>query len=1052
MKPLRLLLSAALLGCLVTCVHAQATAAVEAAVAQAVAAADSAVDLEARQDALRKLDEAAGLLLSAGEKLEAARVLTRAGRLRLLVNEPLAARDNQRQALSLLREAPSVEAEVDALTGLGAAYTHAEQLRRAASLLRKAVTLGERAGYLKGQAEALLALSEAENYTDNVAALQTAQKALELWRSLGDDRALARTYARVGGYYLAQNRLPEAAQYTQQALALWRELNDPSGQADALIMLGFVEYRKADWDSCILFVTQAQGLLDEKHEPYKLGQIATVLAEAFNENGMPETALLQFQRALGYYRQTRDPYPINYVLYNIGLTHYLMGHHGEAADYLRQALANLAPGTLHAAQCLEYLGRLECSTGNREVARVNYQEALSIYTRAGNAREAARVRALLGQLSEQEGQPEEARRSYRQALKTFTAVSDRLNEAGVLYALGRLELKDGRNESAEVYLRRSIEVTEDLRSAATGSDLLAAFSATTHERYEKYIECLMRRQAQQPWGDLAVRAFETSELARARSLAELLRATQTNLTPGLPAELTEREKALRQSLRTKKDFKVKLLERNYRQEELEALNEELARLEAEYQRVTETIRERYPSYEQLARPRAWGVQQIQEEVIADDQTLLLEYSLGEERSYVWALTRDRLTSYELPSRAIIDEAAQKVYKLLAAPPGPEAEDALKPAVHELSRLILSPVAAELNRPRVIVVADGALNYIPFQLLPAPDSDEPLVANYEVVNAPSASVVGDLQREAARRPPAPRVLAAFGNPAFATNYAQQQEGHGGAELASVAPMDEGHWARALRDIELNGDTFDPSVIRPLFYAKRELSHLLDAAAGGEALVAEGSSATRERLLGTDLTKYAILHFATHGLLDPKRPENSGLMLSTVDEEGQTRDGFVGLQDIYGLNAPVNLVVLSACRTALGKDVRGEGLLGLTRGFMYAGASSVVASLWKVDDEATAELMNQFYINMLQSGMAPPAALRAAQNSIRQRPEWRAPYYWAAFTLQGDYRQVIRPASAPAARSSAPKVLAGVGLLTSLALLAVGVRVRRRRRASGVGSST
>ncbi|HET8675762.1 MAG TPA: CHAT domain-containing protein, partial [Blastocatellia bacterium] len=139
----------------------------------------------------------------------------------------------------------------------------------------------------------------------------------------------------------------------------------------------------------------------------------------------------------------------------------------------------------------------------------------------------------------------------------------------------------------------------------------------------------------------------------------------------------------------------------------------------------------------------------------------------------------------------------------------------------------------------------------------------------------------------------------------------------------------------------------------------------------------------------------------------RPENSGLVLSTVNREGKEQNGFVGLQDIYGLRAPVDLVVLSACQTALGKDVRGEGLLGLTRGFMYAGASSVVASLWKVDDEATAELMRQFYTNMLREGMTPADALRAAQNSIRQRPEWHAPYYWAGFTLQGEYSQVIRP---------------------------------------------
>ena len=194
--------------------------------------------------------------------------------------------------------------------------------------------------------------------------------------------------------------------------------------------------------------------------------------------------------------------------------------------------------------------------------------------------------------------------------------------------------------------------------------------------------------------------------------------------------------------------------------------------------------------------------------------------------------------------------------------------------------------------------------------------------------------------------------------------------------------------------------------------------------------------------TDLSKFRFVHFATHGLLDPRRPENSGLVLSTVDRVGQAQNGFVGLQDIYGLRAPVDLVVLSACQTALGKDVRGEGLLGLTRGFMYAGASSVVASLWKVDDEATAELMRQFYTNMLQKGMTPADGLREAQNSIRQRPEWHAPYYWAGFTLQGEYRQVIKPASATGATGLYWKIII-IGALALLACAALWYSNRRLR---------
>jgi CHAT domain-containing protein len=307
------------------------------------------------------------------------------------------------------------------------------------------------------------------------------------------------------------------------------------------------------------------------------------------------------------------------------------------------------------------------------------------------------------------------------------------------------------------------------------------------------------------------------------------------------------------------------------------------------------------------------------------------------------------------------------------------------------------------------VADGGLNYIPFQVLPEPSAgDEMLIAGHEIINAHSASILGELRQEAARRQPAAKLLAAFGNPVFTFGFARHRGADGGERQSAVRGQELDRRHSAPRDAERDGDTFDPSVFRPLFHAKRELADLVEVAAGEETFVASDYAATRERLLSTDLTQYAIVHFATHGLLDLKRPEKSGLVLSTFDQDGRSHNGFVGLQNIYELRVPANLVVLSACETARGKDVRGEGLMSLTHGFMYAGASSVVASLWRVDDEATAELMREFYTNMLQEGMTPAAALRAAQNNIRQRPEWRSPHYWAAFTLQGEYSQVIRPA--------------------------------------------
>lgn len=1002
---------------------------------------DNLISAEARRSALNTLLAEAERFRQSADSLSAARSLNRAGHLQLKLNLPNDALTTFQEALEILNATPTSPTSIDALNGLAAAYNRLSKCDQALVPARTAIAQSDENQYPAGKAEALLTTSDCQNFSDHALAIRTAQEALSLWQSIGDKRGVAETYAALAYYQLAQSDLSEAVKSNEAALNLWRELNVPSEQAEALINLGFIEYRKGDWQTACVLFTQAQGLLDEKAEPYKMGQIAAGLANAFIESGLPENGLVKYEQALAYYRESQNPQGVIVMTWGIGRTHYLLGHNSEAIDFLERGLreAQAVNRKNLAALCEDYLGRTYEALGDLNLATVHFLAALEISSAADPA-EAARVRALLGLIYQRQGDFEKARQYQQKALEVFQSLSDRVNQSATLYALGRLELKSGNYDAAENYLRQSISVTEDIRRVSTSRDLTTAFSATVHDRYESYVDCLMRKHRAQPTQRLDVRAFEISEQGRGRALAELLRATQTNPAPGVDAQLAEQEKSLRQSLRIREDEKVALLGKAYKKEDVEALDAELARLNAEFKRINETISARYPSYTQITQPTSWDLRQIQEQILADDQTVLLEYSLGADHSYVWAVTRSGIAGYELPPQSQITEAANRLYKLLKTPPEAGGANELA-AAQELARMVLSPVAAQLNKHRIIVVADGALNYIPFQVLPAPATgNEPLIANYEVINAPSASILGQLRQETARRMAPEKVLAAFGDPVFASNYAERKDPKTGDQVAAVQSLENGHLRHSLRDVELNGDSFDPSVIKPLAYARRELAVLRDIVPAGETFVAADFEATRERLQGTDLTKFAILHFATHGFLDPKRPEHSGLVLSTVNRAGQEQNGFVELQDIYNLHAPVDLVVLSACQTALGKDVRGEGLIGLTRGFMYAGASSVVASLWKVDDEATAELMKQFYTNLLQKGMRPAEALRAAQDSIRQKPEWRAPYYWAAFTLQGEYRQVIRPAHSNSQVRNRNIVLGGSLLLL---LLSAAWWYRRRR---------
>lgn len=988
--------------------------------------------IDERRRAVVELRKKADELRLSGQVIDAARTLNRVGRFQIRMYVADEASQTFQQALQLLDQQPDIQTKIDSLNGLASSYDNLSKCELVETPANTAIALSTQANYPAGKAEALLTLSHCQNHHDHTLAMKSAQESLELWRSIDRKRGLAEAHVAIGEYQMGQNDLLESEKSLQTALSLFQELHAADQQATILIYLGFLEYRNGAWQNALGFYTRAQSLIDEKADPYRMAQINGGLGEAFLESGLPEVALDKFREGLDSFRLAKAQRGVRAMIWSVGRAQYALGNYRDALESLQEARTDAASNNdpALAAFCDDFLGRTYSALNNYAAALSHFQSALDGYEKAGNVMERSRTLALMGQVYQGQGHLDKAWNNYETALSKFRALADQVNGSATLYAMGSLKLRQSDLNAAESYLQQSISVTENMRRSSTSGDLTTAFSATVHDRYETYIECLMRKHYANPAGRLDVRAFEMSDLARGRSLAELLRNTQTNFAPGLDPELAQREKLLRQSLRVKATSKTTLLARQYTPEELKALEAELAGLEAQYKQVTDTITARHPSYAQINQPTGWDLRQIQERVVADDQSVLLEYSLGSVKSYVWAVTRNDIHSYELPAQASINQAAQKLYQLLKAAGDGKHEDELELATQELSQLILSPVASELHKQRVIVVPDGALNYIPFQIMPASAaSDEPLVARSEIINAPSASILGQLREETERRRPPTKVLAAFGDPVFASNYAQHKDTSTSEYVASTQLVEVEQWQHALRDIEPEGDSFNPATIRPLFYSKLELAKLRDVA-GPDSFVSTGFDATREKLAEADLTRYAILHFATHGILDPKRPEKSGLFLSMVNRDGRPENGFVGLQDIYNLHAPVDLVVLSACRTGLGKDVRGEGLIGLTRGFMYAGASSVVASLWKVDDEATAELMKQFYINMLQREMPPAAALRAAQNSIRQQPQWRSPYFWAAFTLQGEYRHSIKHTPA---RSFAGATRIGIGLAVLLLLI-------------------
>lgn len=983
----------------------------------------------ARQQRLSTLLVAAGKLRRANDTKNSIQTLNEAGRLQLELFLKTEALNTFQQSYDLLDQGTDPITRVDTLNGFALAYIALNKYDQAEPLLDQAHKTSEQSGYPAGKAEALLLFSECQNEKNHADAVKTASEALTLWQSIGNNLGVVRSHIDIGNYYFAQSNLVAAAQEYQSALDLATAIGDPTRQAEALVYLGYVEFRKGAWQEMFSYLTRAEELIDNDAEPYLMGRISTGIAEAFIETGLPEVGLQKYQEALEYFSRTQTPRPVVYASWGIAKAQFILGKYPEALSLLQNTLADAEKHNLRSlvAQCHEYLGRTYVALNQQKQAIEHFETALGLYGKLGNPMEKARVWARLGQLYQTQGKLDEAQKFYQQALQTFYALNDGIDQSATLFAMGQLETKRGNFDTAEDHFRQSIETTDSVRSRSTSRDLAAAFSATVHDRYWEYIQCLMRRNDKQA----AARAFEISESERARSLAEFLRSTETNLLASLDPELANQEKSLRHVIRAKEDTRVSLVGQRTTEKadlakidaELAQLEAEVAQLEAQYKSVSATISQRYPKYDQITRPRGWDLARIQQQVLTDDDTVLLEYILGADKSYVWAITRDSFSAHEITGE--VGKAAETVYNL-SKDPAKGHENELTQATQVLSNMVLSPVAGDLNKRRIIVIADGALHYIPFQMLPAPSSNaEPLVAQHDIINAPSASILGELREEVAGRGVRSKVLAAFGNPAL-----------GRAQQTAKA-------SQASRDIELNGDNFDLSSIGQLFFAEREINSLREIATPAATFTATGFAANRKQLFSMDFSQYAILHFATHGLLDPTRPEHSGILLSMVDDQGKKQEGFITLQDVYSLRAPVDLVVLSACRTGLGREIRGEGLVGLTRGFMYAGATTVVASLWKVDDEATSELMKSFYTQMLQNRKTPDEALRIAQNSIRQNPRWSAPHYWAGFTLQGEYQYVVN--SKRGWRRYSTLIVIG---LVGIVLMSAGGFYRYRLRASAV----
>ncbi len=989
------------------------------------------------QEALAAYNQALELQRERKDLLGQAEIHEDIGLLYYTLGQFQLARDSYNQALKLWQAAQghlsgtdlafNLDRQARILTGIGMTYSLGGfgDIAKVWDFYNQALALYQKAGDRYGEASLLYLISNAYYQSGEIEkALDALNQALVLWRDISKPDREAFTLSKIADIYISTGKPQQALDLYNQALDIQRRVNAPTEQAKTLSSIAKVYSSLGDYQLSI--DTHNQAL-----EIFKSIGDRTRQASTLDEIGFVYQKAKDAQKALEFHNQSLELAKQNknfaqqvLALGSIVLDYLSLKDYPKALDAANQILllSREQKNPSWEAKAFGMSGGVYFRSGDYQKALEAVEKSVTGYRKVEDLQgEYINLRGL--------GKVYNALKQYEKALSTYDRVlalqrmfGDRTGEAETLYNVAITQRDKGNLNQARTQIKQAIEIVENFRTRIKSQELRTSYFASVQNYYQFYIDVLMQLHKKDPSKGYDAEALHASERARARSLLELLTEANANIRQGVEPKLLERERTLQQQLDGVEKRRIELVNGQWTNKQLQALEKETMAFLEEYRQVQEQIRRTSPRYAALTQPKPLTLAQIQQQVL-DDDTMLLEYSLGEERSYLWAVTNKGITSYELPKREEIEAAAKEFYELLTnrayrlgeqrgmfdvtvVPNGSTTE-----AVNKLSQMLLEPVAQQLGNKRLLIVSDGALQYLPFAALPTPPTPlikggasqggvsqdlVPLLVEHEIVNLPSASTLAVLRNEPNGRKIAAKAIAVLADPVFGTNDSRLNSNSG---QASGTQLENSNVNR--RALELSALSANVTFSR-LPFTRQEAERILALVPAAERMQAFDFAANRAIATSRELQNYRIVHFATHGIFNTTQPELSGVVLSLVDGKGMPENGFLRLHDIFNLNLPAELVVLSACQTGLGEEVRGEGLVGLTRGFMYAGSPRVLVSLWSVDDRATSELMAKFYQKMLQGGVKPAAALRAAQLEMWQQQQWQAPYYWAAFTLQGEWR--------------------------------------------------
>lgn len=917
------------------------------------------------------------------------------------------------ESLALWRTIDDGPGQVDCTNQLGSVAFRRGNPKEAAARFEEAQRLAEAAGYRRGLGEALnnLGLAHAR-LADPEATLRSYRGALAIWEELGDDLETARTWNNLGLFHLGRGESAPALASLEKALELRQAAGDVAGQAGTLWALGTLHLGLLETGSALDFLSRALPLSkaagDLRVEALLLNSLAAVhrqrgdmlralqlhreaadrfdalgnstslanvleaLGGLYLELGDFAKAAAQFERVLGIYRAQENRAMEARVLGTIGLTAFRQGNLQEALAGYGTALATSRairhPGT--EITLLHNRGEAHRALGDLASARADLEGSLALQEETGNREEKASTLVDLGSVLNDLGEPAAAVERFREALDLARDTGYLTVQAGALLRWSELERDRGRLEAALPMIEEAVAIVESVRRGVVRQDLKETYFASYRTVYDVYVDLLMRLEETTPGRRFAERAFGISERSRARSLSELLAEGRIDVRRGIAGELREREIRVGGEISRVQSALAGERARPLRDEpRLAALQTELERVLDEREDLEGEIRVRHPRYAEMRYPEPLALAEVQRAL--GPRAALLEYAVGSRVSYLFVVTAEAFRAFRLPPAAAIQEEAERLRHALARPER-RFLGRLQESAHALYRQLVAPAADLLQaKPEWIIAPDGVLHLVPFEALLGrpPDAAGPtgepayLVREHAIVYVPSAGVLRGLRAgEPAGEGEAPRAGRGF--------------------VAFADP--------------LYGDPGDAS-LPALPGTRRETEAIAALYPAGEVGLFLGADATEENVKRGALAGARRIQFAVHGTFDAARPELSGLVLSRGD--GSAEDGILQTYEIFNLDLAAELVVLSACETGLGRQLAGEGVVGLTRAFFYAGAPSVVVSLWRVADASTADIMIELH-RRLNRGEGKAEALRGAKLHALASRQLAHPFHWASFVLVGD----------------------------------------------------